>query len=463
MNQTLQTFSCPSCGAALTPAAGATTMKCAYCGSSVVIPDDLRQSAAAAPASQSPVSMDLGELFAKAIRMGEVVRLARSGDHADAVRLYQENTGVGQDQAEKIVQAIAHGQSIPIDPATRSAALEQIGEIREAAREMRDERQARRMRRRPGCAAQFIMLIVILVGVFAVTNPQFSSRALVAQLTSQVTSWISRFTPVPFAKPLLTFGASGTGAGMLADPRSVAVDPQGVIFTADYSDGRIQLFNPEGKFLSLISLGAKNPILGMVVDQHDRLYVSTGGEILVYNGSTGERLGKLNYTPDHDFSSLAIGPDNSLYAVSNGEDILRFDPTGKLTLKIPAAISSVSGDSELDTHLAVDGLGNIYALGTFNYGVFVYSPQGKYLNKFGGKGEGSGKFTSPEAVAVDGNGRVYVSDFGGVQVFDSDGAYQRTFSPAQGTVVFDMHFDTENNLYAVTNAPSVIKYQIQKP
>ena len=79
------------------------------------------------------------------------------------------------------------------------------------------------------------------------------------------------------------------------------------------------------------------------------------------------------------------------------------------------------------------------------------------------KVNGAGKFTAPEAVAVDGFGRVYVSDFFGIQVFDPDGAYLRTFSTPDKRVAFGMTFDDQNNLYAVTNSPSAYKFQIQKP
>ncbi len=42
---------------------------------------------------------------------------------------------------------------------------------------------------------------------------------------------------------------------------------------------------------------------------------------------------------------------------------------------------------------------------------------------FGGEGRAAGSLHAPSAIAVDGQGRVYVSDFKGVQVFDSSGRY----------------------------------------
>lgn len=89
------------------------------------------------------------------------------------------------------------------------------------------------------------------------------------------------------------------------------------------------------------------------------------------------------------------------------------------------AISSVSGRSELNTRVAVDGLGNIYALGTFNDAVFKFGPDGKFIIRFGCSGGNPGQFRTASAIAVDGRGRVYVSE--GVQIFDGDGRYLDTF------------------------------------
>jgi DNA-directed RNA polymerase subunit RPC12/RpoP len=50
MSQT-QTFACPSCGAALSAAGANKEIKCPYCGSTVVVPAELR--------SVEPISIDL--------------------------------------------------------------------------------------------------------------------------------------------------------------------------------------------------------------------------------------------------------------------------------------------------------------------------------------------------------------------------------------------------------------------
>jgi hypothetical protein len=93
----------------------------------------------------------------------------------------------------------------------------------------------------------------------------------------------------------------------------------------------------------------------------------------------------------------------------------------------------------------VDGLGNIYALGTFTSSVFKFTPDGRYVNRFGGRGDQPGQFRAAHALTVDNQGRVYVSDSKGVQVFDKDGRYLDTFKPAP--VAFGMVFDQQNQLH----------------
>jgi len=60
------------------------------------------------------------------------------------------------------------------------------------------------------------------------------------------------------------------------------------------------------------------------------------------------------------------------------------------------------------------------------YAVFKYSPAGKFISQFGSESTDTGqfvggKFESPLAIAADGYGRVFVSDGGYIQVFDSSG------------------------------------------
>jgi hypothetical protein len=107
--------------------------------------------------------------------------------------------------------------------------------------------------------------------------------------------------------------------------------------------------------------------------------------------------------------------------------------------------------------VAADGLGNVYALGSFNEAVFKFGPDGKFINRFGGSGNEPGQLRAASAIAVDGRGRVYVSDIKGIQVFDSDGRYI-SFLKLQGHA-FGMVFNDKNELLVAART-QVIKLNV---
>jgi len=165
MTDTPGTFQCPACGAALEPPTGAATMKCGYCGTSVVIPESIR--ALPRPAAVPAGAIDFNTLISKAIRMGEVVKLVRSGNQAEATRLYQENTGASAEQAAQVIHAIA--ESSPADAAVMNeagfGALGSAAAALETAREARQEAR-QQMRRRARRGNGLFWLILIGVGVY---------------------------------------------------------------------------------------------------------------------------------------------------------------------------------------------------------------------------------------------------------------------------------------------------------
>jgi len=135
-----------------------------------------------------------------------------------------------------------------------------------------------------------------------------------------------------------------------------------------------------------------------------------------------------------------------------------FDSRGNVTRTIRAAISTASGESELETRVAMDGLGNIYTLGVFNDAVFKFGPDGRFLNRFGSKGKEAGEFTAPDAIAVDGKGRIYVADFGTIKIFDSNGRYLDEIRA--GGAVSGMVFNDNNELFVAART-KVTKFKVK--
>ncbi len=249
-----------------------------------------------------------------------------------------------------------------------------------------------------------------------------------------------------FANELLRFGSEGIGPGMFKDARSIAVDGAGHIYVGEYSGGRIQVFDDTGQFQTQWTVDPKMPLRSLAADRKGTVYAVQSGAISRFDGATGKPLGALPYSDGWGFDNVVTTADGGLVTAwyKGRDDIIRFKGDGQATRTIRAAISGVSGDSELNTRLAADGLGNVYALGSFNNAVFKFGPDGKFINRFGSAGDQPGQLRAPQAIAVDGKGRVFVSDIKGIQVFEGDGRYLQVFK-TEGTA-FGMVFNDKNEL-----------------
>ncbi|HEX8853873.1 MAG TPA: hypothetical protein VF754_10325, partial [Pyrinomonadaceae bacterium] len=192
------------------------------------------------------------------------------------------------------------------------------------------------------------------------------------------------------------------------------------------------------------------------------VYVVQRGKISRYEALTGKKFGEVAYEGGSGFDDAVALPDGGLLAAwdRGSDDIVRFDSSGHAAKVMRAAISGQSRRSELNLRVAADGLGNIYALGTFNSAVFKFAPDGRFLNKFGGAGDQQGQFRAPDAIAVDGHGRVYVSDIHGVQVFDSEGRYLDRFKT--DGIAFGMIFNDKNELFVAARS-HVMRFELKPP
>jgi len=112
----IQAFQCPSCGASLSYEGGPDpTVTCEYCGSDVIVPEELRPPPQAdAPAFASPFtlapSLDLGQLSTDKLR--ELEELVSSGRKIQAIKLYRELFDVGLKEAKEAVEKLEAGEPV---------------------------------------------------------------------------------------------------------------------------------------------------------------------------------------------------------------------------------------------------------------------------------------------------------------------------------------------------------------
>lgn len=396
---------------------------------------------------------DVGQLAGQAQKVQEMMRLIQANQKIEAIKLYRETFGVGLKEAKDAVDALAAGRPAQFNYNTTTFSTASTPSYTSVTSKPRASNTG--VGAIVGCLVAIIPALAILLGIGVAI---FS--LLPAKIQSQLGDTLGQFTG-GYAHVGLRFGSEGIGPGLFTDARSIGVDGEGNIYVGEYGGSRIQAFDASGKFLTQWNAGGKKTYLsGMAVSRQGTVYAVVGGKISRYAGATGNALGEVEYTGEADyFEDLTLTADGNLVGVVGGEDLIRLDPKGQELLNVHAAISSISEDSELDTKVAVDGSGNIYALGTFNDAVFKFTPEGRFVTQFGGDGDERGQFRAPYAIAVDGQGRVYVSDFKGIQVFDSEGRYLTVINVDK--FVYGMALNDQNELF-VTTGTQVIKFQLKQ-
>jgi DNA-binding beta-propeller fold protein YncE len=196
----------------------------------------------------------------------------------------------------------------------------------------------------------------------------------------------------------------------------------------------------------------------MTADRRGTVYVVQRGEINKYEGATGRFLGKTGEGGGR-YDDVFATPDGGLvaFARQSRDDVVKIDASGQIKQTIQAAVSGQTDRSELSIRVAADGTGTVYALGEFNDAVFKFSPDGRFQTRFGGNGDEPGLFRAPGAIAVDNQGRVYVADIKGVQVFDQNGRYVKVIN-VKGAAS-GLAFNDKNELLVVART-AVWKFNV---
>lgn len=123
---------------------------------------------------------------------------------------------------------------------------------------------------------------------------------------------IIKFTPD--GKFIKAWGSLGSGKSQFRNPHALAFDSRGRLFVADRVNGRIQIFDQDGKWLT--EYHAFNHPSGLYIDKTDTLYASdynSEGQKGIYIGSA--KTGKLKYfVPDAQAGEgIVAGADGTLY------------------------------------------------------------------------------------------------------------------------------------------------------
>ncbi len=232
---------------------------------------------------------------------------------------------------------------------------------------------------------------------------------------------------------------------------------------------------------------------GVSVDSKGNVYVFTRSNSASGPAYAPTAAQLLEFAPDGKFlreigkglyawsfaHSVRIDKDDNIWAIDKGSDmIVKFNQAGRILWVFGRRKESAESETKPWEHLdpplaAQDGLfrqptdvawdsnGNIYITdGYINSRVAKYDKNGDWVKSWGTKGTGPGQFNLPHAIAIDRNNNIYVGDRTNrrIQVFDTDGKFQRMFSidipPVSGTHAVNGATPTGERLKAVIGQPN---------
>jgi uncharacterized protein (TIGR03437 family) len=206
------------------------------------------------------------------------------------------------------------------------------------------------------------------------------------------------------------YADSGDGGDALKarfnQPSGIARDASGALYVADRANHRVRRISPDGMVVSV----AGNGQAGSAGD---------GGQAIA---------ARLSYP-----NSVAVDRNGNLYIADSGNHRVRMvDPGGTIRTVAGTGEAGFNGDgvatrAMLDTPsgLAIDGNGNVLIADTGNHIVrrldmseSLTTVAGNRNRGFGGDGGAplAASFDSPRAVALDGNGNLYIADTGNRRV-----------------------------------------------
>lgn len=448
-----QTFHCPNCGAPLDPPAGSNlSIRCQFCFSSVIVPIELRRNPPASETLSREEAMQ--KLPDSGHNLMEIIQMVKSGQQQEAINRFRENFDTNRNTAELAIARIEQGEIVELShllmppPGTNQPLKEiHIPSTKPPSKKL--------LIFPIGLACLPIGIIGFILLIFGVAI--FFSGIQPGGFLYEF--WLVN-NPKSSTPLLLSFGGEKAETALLSEPDSITADINGNIFVAEFPGGRIQQFDKKGQFIKVLNAGeGKVNITTIEVDLNGVLYVVVDRNVLRFDINSGERLEPLANPDDYYYQDFKTLSDDSYVALVDGDNLVRLNSDGSTRWIVVDAISSVADETDTRGLLAVDVKNNIYIAGNFVESVFVYSHDGRYLNRIGSEGNDDGQFTGLNAITTDGQNRVLVDDWGWLEIFQPDGRWlEKIQLPLQTR---DLDVGPDGLLYVVTKEPKVYVFELK--
>ncbi|SJZ49403.1 NHL repeat-containing protein [Selenihalanaerobacter shriftii] len=237
------------------------------------------------------------------------------------------------------------------------------------------------------------------------------------------------------------FNIKMAGNEELNRPADVEVANNGEIFVLDTVNNQIVVYDHQGSFLRKFGDYGDDPgefktPLALAINNQDQIYVvdtenhriqvlDKDGKYLFEFGEEGSAKGELERP-----IGITIGKQGLVYVTDlKNHRIQVFTQKGKFICQI-GEYGRDEGQFKYPVGLITDPESNdLYVIDTLNFRVQMFEQENKNTWKFdetfGQAGNKEGSFARPKDIAIDNQGRIYITDsfLGLVQVLDDDGEF----------------------------------------
>lgn len=246
---------------------------------------------------------------------------------------------------------------------------------------------------------------------------------------------VTDFKPAkrPSRLAAMLLGAADTSAALsdaMLKPYAVAVGPTGRMYVSDTAARRVFAFDIDRRIVGFVGEGRTGRLtkpVGVAVDGRGVVFVSDSTLKRVFGyGLNGETIIAIGHEGELEGpSGLAVdrGADR-LYVVDAGRhQVLCYSTRDGSLVSALGKRGGAPGEFNFPTNVAVDNDGKVYVTDTLNFRIQIFDRDGRFVRTFGEIGDSPGRLNRPKGIAVDSEGHIYVADssFNNFQVFDQDG------------------------------------------
>jgi hypothetical protein len=279
---------------------------------------------------------------------------------------------------------------------------------------------------------------------------------------------------------ITSWGSVGSGYGQFDGAYGVAVDTSGNVYVIDRNNHRVERFDSTGKLIAMwgrLSLnffgvdGWFQTPTGIAVDTSGNVFVTDIIRVQKFSCPLGSTSTSTSVTSTSSTTSTSGPPTTSTTSTSSTSSTSSSSTSSTSSSSTTSTSSTTtstvshcgtyfsgggSGDGQLNTPegIAADGNGFVYVADRFNHRVQKFTDAGAFVAKWGTNGTGDGQFNQPVGITVDGSGNVYVADNGNdrIQKFTDTGTFLAKWgstgsSDGQLTAPAGLTSDGAGNIY----------------